>query len=330
MTGLHVIECGPGTTVQDRGRLGFRRFGVPTAGFMDRTSAALANALVGNDPDRACVEFQVSGGRFAVMGGPFAVALAGPGCALGIGNRRVPENSSALAKPGDIISVGPVRSGVYAYLAVGGGFELPSAMGSLSVHLRSGIGGAALTCGDLLPVGSQHRGELLMAPPRATDTGPIRVVAGPQEERFAPGTLDLLCGEPFTVAADSDRMAYRLAGPLLEHAGGADIVSDGVLAGSIQVPGDGRPAILLRDCQTTGGYPKIATAISADLDRLAQTAPGGTLRFASVGLDEAVAAAREAHLRLCGLPATLKPAIHEPSTDTLLSVNLIDGATDGG
>ena len=141
MTGLRVIDCGIGTTVQDRGRFGLRRYGVSTSGTMDIESAGLANALTGNPPEMACVEFQMAGGRFAVEGGHAIVALSGPGCMLRIGGNTVPDGCSARSGPGDVIEVGPVRGGVFAYLAVGGGFDLPEMMGSLSVHRRSGIGG---------------------------------------------------------------------------------------------------------------------------------------------------------------------------------------------
>ena len=329
MTGLRVIDCGSGTTVQDRGRIGLRRYGVSTSGTMDIESAALANALTGNLPEMACIEFQMAGGRFALEGGQAVLALSGPGCTLRIGGYSVPDGCSAKGEPGDVIEVGPVRGGVFAYLAVGGGFDLPGMMGSLSVHRRSGIGGRALAPGDLLPFKAPERGNLYRSAPAAAPAGPVRLVPGPQHDHFAAEALELLSGSPFFVRPDSDRMAYRLDGPPLLHKGEANIVSDGVLAGSIQVPGDGIPTILLRDCQTTGGYPKIATVISADLGRLAQVAPGGVVHFSSVTPEEAVEAAREAADQLRARTAAIHRVRTQPTTESLLGTNLVGGVTDG-
>ena len=329
MIGLRIIDCGPGTTLQDHGRIGYRRYGVSTAGVMDHGAAALANALVGNPSAVACVEFQLSYGRLNVEGGPVVVAVRGPGCEFSVGGRTVPDGQSALANPDDIIEIGPVRGGVFAYLALGGGIDLPPEMGSLSVHRRSGIGGRALAAGDMLPAVAPEQGQLLAVQPAAARTGPIRVVPGPQNDQFSTEALDLLCSSAFIVRPDSDRMACRLTGPLLHQSGGANIVSDGVLPGSIQVPGDGVPIVLLRDCQTTGGYPKIATVISADLDQLAQIAPGGTVHFDSVTLDQAVAAARAADTDLRQRLAAIRPTAKTPTTEALFGANLIDGATDG-
>ena len=329
MTALRVMDCGPGTTVQDRGRYGLRRFGVSTSGVMDIESAALANALTGNPPDTACVEFQMAGGRLAVENGQAIVALSGPGCVVRIGGIPVPDGCSAKCESGDVIEVGTVRGGVYAYLSIGGGFDLPEKMGSLSVHRRSGIGGRELASGDLLPAKMPERGTLSTIAPAAALTGPIRYVPGPQDDQFAAEALELLSGSQFVVRPDSDRMAYRFDGPRLLHKGNVNIVSDGVLAGSIQVPGDGIPTILLRDCQPTGGYPKIATVISADLGRLAQIAPGKIVRFSPVTPEEAVVAAHDAAKRLRGRIETIRHVSAEPTTESLLGTNLVGGVTDG-
>lgn len=296
---------------------------------MDRSSAAIANALVGNMQESACVEFQMTGGRMAVEGGTLTIALAGAKSSLSIGGRQVPVGQSALAKSGEIIRIGPARKGVFAYLAVAGGFDLEPEMGSLSFHRRSKMGGEALKSGDRLPVKETNNSELLIVESPTPRSGPIRIVAGPQVDSFKPGELNRFCSGRYIVRPDSDRMAFRLSGPNIEHSGDANIISDGVLPGSIQVPGEGIPIVLMRDCQTTGGYPKIATVISADLDRLAQTAPNEAVRFSPVSLDEAIAAAREANEWLQRLLATIRPLAAEPSTEFLLRANLIDGATDG-
>ena len=329
MIGLQVLECGPAATMQDRGRFGYRRFGVPTAGAMDGVAASLANALVGNSPDLACIEFQMIGGKLQLEEGPLTLSLTGVAADLRINDRQIPELQSATAGSGDVVTVGPIRSGVYAYLAVGGGFDLKETLGSSSVNWRTGIGGRPLAPGDFLPVHEPTRGVFAGAAPIPKTAGPIRVMPGPQEDSFVPEALQALCGEPFTVRPDSDRMAFRLSGPRLQHAGDANIVSDAVLPGSIQVPASGIATVLMRDCQTTGGYPKIATIISADLDRMARSAPGSEVRFAVATLDEAAAAARKVSQEVEAMLASVQPIPDSQAEDVLYAVNLIDGVTAG-
>lgn len=328
MNGLRIKDCGPGTTVQDLGRYGYRRFGVSTAGVMDRTAAALANVLVGNAPGTACIEFHMMGGQFVVEGCPVVVAVMGPGSSLWIDGKLVAEGHATQAGLGEVVEVGPVRGGAFAYLALAGGIDLAPEMESLSVHRRSGIGGGSLAKGDLVPT-IPAPVRLLSILVSKRKTAPIRVVPGPQDDHFAADALSTLCGQAYTIRTDSDRMGCRLSGPVLSHVGKVDIVSDGVLPGSIQVPADGQPIILLRDCPTTGGYPKIATVISADLGSLAQIAPGQSVRFAPVSLEQAILATRAAEADLTRLLATVGPAIKVPTTDALLRTNLIDGAIDG-
>ncbi|MFL3655142.1 MAG: biotin-dependent carboxyltransferase family protein [Halioglobus sp.] len=328
MIGLRIIECGLGTSLQDIGRFGYRRFGVSTSGTMDRRSAALANALVGNVAGSAVIEFHMLGGKLLVEEGPVVIATVGPQCVLRIAGKQINKGCSARAEPGEIVEVESVRQGVFAYVAVGGGFNLNPELGSRSVHRRSGIGGPMLVSGAYLTVSAAPRQLMTISLPKP-DTRPIRVVPGPQNDRFVNGAIKALCSSSYVIRSNSDRMAYCLSGPALHHLGDANIISDGVLPGSIQVPGDGQPIVLLRDCQTTGGYPKIATVISADLDRFAQISPGGLVHFLSVTLDQAIVAARAAAAEQTKILATISPAIRLPTTDTLLRLNLIDGVTDG-
>jgi biotin-dependent carboxylase-like uncharacterized protein len=326
MSALTVEACGPGTTVQDAGRTGFRRFGVSTAGAMDRLALALANVLVGNHPGTAAVEFTLVGGRFRTV--DTTVAVAAVGAFLTVDGRPIPAGSGALAGPGASIAVGPARGGVYAYLAVGGGIDSPPAMGSRSVHRRSAIGGGPLGPGDMLPLGPDGADVPRRLPLPEPTTGPIRLMFGPQDDHFTDAALAALTATDWTVMPRSDRMGCRLDGAVLPHARGFNIVSDGVVPGSVQVPGDGRPIVLMRDCQTTGGYPKIATVIGPDLDRLAQVPPGGTVRFAAVARTEAVAAAAALRQRIDGLAALARPAGADPSSEDLLALNLIGGVVD--
>lgn len=329
MTALLLVSGGPGISVQDRGRFGLRRYGVSTAGAMDFQALAAANALVGNPADTAAIEIALTRAAFRVSGGPVLVAAFGAGAALWLGSSPVAPATSALAGDGKILTIGPATEGLYSYLAIAGGVQGPEDLGSRSYHRRSGIGGPPLTLGAALtclpaPAGAQPcclSGLPILQP------GPIRVLPGPQIGSFSQDTADGLIAATYRLSARSDRMALRLEGPPVVAREGHDIVSDGVVPGSIQIPGDGQPLILMRDCQTTGGYPKIATVITADLDRLAQIRPGQEIRFRQVTLDEARTAATEtaaavATLRSCVIPAA------DP-LKALFSANLIGGVTTG-
>lgn len=335
MTELVVERAGPATSLQDAGRFGWQRYGVGPAGAMDRVSLAIANAVVGNAPGTAAIEFALAGGSLRVAGGSARVALAGAESNLRIAGRPITPFSSATARDGETIEIATARSGVFFYLAVAGGFTIAPTLGSLSLHHRTcigGLGGATLRAGDRLPLalseptGSDHA---LPGPP-APPAGPIRVVPGPQDDHFTEAGLLTFLGSEFTVSDQADRMGMRLDGPRIEHGPkGYNIVSDGIPTGGIQVPGNGLPLILLADRQTTGGYPKIATVISADLPRLAQSRPGTRLQFAAIERAEAVRLAREADEALRALLGRMRPAgLAGLDSSELLSLNLIDGVVD--
>ena len=328
MTALVVEACGPATSVQDAGRFGFRRFGVATAGAMDRLALAVANVLAGNPPLAAAVECGLSGARFRVEGGAAVLAAAGPGVVLSVDGAAVPPGRGVRAAAGATVTLSPPRGGVWGYLALGGGLAAAPVMGSRSMHRRSGVGGAALRPGDRLELAGQGGRPMALPSPPEHVAGPFRVIPGPQDDAFAPAAMAALLGQPFTVSPRSDRMALRLDGPRLLHRAGWNIVSDGVVPGAIQVPGDGQPLVLMRDCQTTGGYPKIACVITADLDRLAQLPPGAGLRFAAVAPEAALAAARAAAAGLAALAAAARPAEALPAPPDLLALNLVDGVVD--
>ncbi len=330
MIALEILSAAQGLSVQDAGRPGYRRFGVPVSGALDQRALAIANALVGNPPNAAAVEIVLAGAAFRAIGGPALVAACGPGVVLEAEGDAV-GGRSLLVPEGVRITVSAPQGGVCAYLAVAGGIRSAPDLGSRSFHMRSGIGGPSIGAGTLLPCailppGAQERTLDLEWRPAP---GPIRFVPGPQEERFTPEALAAFCNEPFTVSPRSDRMGYRLQGPRLTHADGHDIVSEGVLPGSIQVPGDGQAIVLMRDCQTTGGYPKIGNVISADLGRLAQCSPGTAVRFTPVSRDEAIAAAHVEAAELARLISAIGPVSRAKASAWLLSQNLIGGAVTG-
>ena len=329
MTGLEVLRCGPGMSVQDGGRRGFRRFGVSVAGAVDLRALAFANALAGNPPDTAAIEVALIGAAFRIGEGEILLATS-PGLALAIDGEAVRPGSAVRAGSGASVTVGPLRGRVYGYLAVAGGIRTAPEMGSRAVHARSGVGGRPLRPGEHVPCAPAPANLPLwrLPEPAAGGEEPIRVVPGPQEDRFTAEALETFLGSVYRVEPRSDRMGVRLAGPRLTHLRGYNIVSDGVLPGSVQVPGDGQPIVLLADCQTTGGYPKIATVISADLGRLAQIPPGGSLRFAAVSLDGAVAAARHMAAEIAALAGARQRSGEIASVERLLSQNLIGGVVD--
>jgi 5-oxoprolinase (ATP-hydrolysing) subunit C len=333
MTELVVKTCGPMTSLQDRGRLGYQRFGVSPSGAMDMRSLAMANALVGNPPATAAIEFVNLGGSFTCEGGDLRLALAGADCALSIDGAPVPARTSAILKEGQTAQIGHTRTGTFAYLAVAGGFAIKPQLGSLSFHPRSrlgGLNGAPLHAGDRLPCIAAAQAGIPMHLHIANDAEdrPIRVMLGPQDDYFTPKGISTFLESEFTVTPQADRMGFQLSGPVIEHAKGFNIVSDGIATGHIQIPGNGQPIVLMRDRQTAGGYPKIATVISADLDRFAQLRPGSTVRFTAVPRDEALAAARDLKEWIAALPDALAPVNFSLTTEHLLSTNLIGGAVD--
>lgn len=333
MTSLVVKSCGPMTSLQDWGRIGYQGFGVSPSGAMDRRCLAMANALVGNAPETAAIEFVNLGGSFTCEGGELRLALVGAGCTASVNDKPVEPNTTIVLNEGDTLQVGHARSHTFAYLAVAGGFQIEPQLGSLSFHQRSRLGGlkgAALKAGDRLPCRSEAQNGAPMHLPLdpLEESGPIRVMMGPQDDYFTGDAIQTFLSAEFTISPQADRMGFQLNGPQLEHAKGFNIVSDGIVDGHIQVPGSGLPIVLMRDRQTAGGYPKIATIISADLARFAQMRPGTPVRFRAVSRDEAVAAARAMKEWMNALPSALLPLRFDLTTEHLLSTNLIGGMVD--
>jgi antagonist of KipI len=297
---LVVVDPGPLTTVQDLGRPGHQRLGIPPSGPLDRPAFVLANRLVGNPDGAAGLELTLKGPRLEVRRA-CRVAVTGADMGLTVNGQAAPAWTAVELAPGDVVAFRMVTAGCRAYLAVAGGLDLPPALGSRATYLRGrlgGFGGRPLQKGDALPIGEPApgggAGRTVPAErrPAYPDAIECRVVLGPQDDRFTPEGLAALLGEPYEVTPQADRMGYRLKGPPITHVRGHDIISDGIPLGGIQVPGDGQPIVLLVDRQTTGGYTKIATVISPDIARVGQTRPGHRVRFRRVSLAEAHAALR--------------------------------------
>ncbi|TFH50186.1 MAG: biotin-dependent carboxyltransferase [Bacteroidia bacterium] len=290
-----IISPGMLTTVQDEGRYGFQRYGMPVAGAMDSFSLRLANRLVGNKPGAACLEATFSGPEMHFTGDG-AIALTGADMSPAINGIPVSLNRTIMVKHGDRLGFTGLKNGFRTYIAFAGGIEVPVVMGSRSTYLRAGIGGMegrALKAGDVIPLGEvkgkpglRHLPDGVI-PPCISDQV-IRIISGPEAYRFEIEGIRSFLTSEYRITVQSDRMGYRLSGMAIKHKeAGADIVSAGISPGTVQVPGNGQPIILMADRQTSGGYTRIANVITADLHLLAQMKPGDTIHFRETTIEKA-------------------------------------------
>jgi biotin-dependent carboxylase-like uncharacterized protein len=297
---LRIIRAGPLATVQDMGRYGYRDCGVPVSGAMDKFALKAGNLIAGNPSDAAAIEVTLGGFKaellcdrgFTVTGADLDARLNG---------RPISNWRLHWAKMGDVLTLDRARLGCRAYICVAGGVDVPLVMGSRSTYLRGHFGGyegRLLMQEDVIRCGTeagQPMGELSAdLVPRYSHEPLLRVVPGPQDDYFTEAGLEAFFSGTYELTERWDRMGAALSGPAITHGRGANIISDGIMAGSIQIPGNGQPMALFADCQTAGGYPKIATVTSFDLPLLAQLTPGCKVRFQAVSLLEA----REIHLKM--------------------------------
>ncbi|MCZ7563737.1 MAG: biotin-dependent carboxyltransferase family protein [Burkholderiales bacterium] len=319
---IEVIKPGLLTTVQDLGRFGYQRFGVVAGGVMDERAHRLANIMVGNEADAATLEVTLQGPtlRFGVTA---LIAVCGAEFAARLDRTALPYGRPVLVRAGAVLEFRGLGRGCRAYLAVRGGIGVPAVMASRSTYVRAALGGLegrALQKGDKLPITPHAPGwfPALDAALRKSDapcasvrwsagdsaagaaTRPVRVIAGPQWELFSQETRALFVGTSFRISVNSDRMGYRLSGATIKPRRAVEMISEAVAFGTVQVPPDGNPIILMADRQTSGGYPKIAQVAAVDLPRLAQTRPLEPVRFTLATLGEAQRAylAREAEFAL--------------------------------
>ena len=336
---LAIVAPGMMTTVQDLGRTGYQRFGLPVSGALDPVALRTANVILGNAPDEAALEVAAQGPTIEVAAPSVRVVLAAGETVLEIlepSARRVPAQQSVRLERGQRFRVGPLTGTAIGYLAVEGGFDLKPLLGSRSTYVRAAIGGyqgRALRAGDNLALNRAEAPERedVVLPARLPALPPrVRVVLGPQDDHFTAAGLKAFLGGEYQITHESDRMGMRLSGPAIEHRHGFDIVSDGTAPGSIQVPGTKLPIVLLADRQTSGGYPKIATVISADLPALGRLGPGAKIGFAAVTLAEAAAARRALEDWIAAVPKRLVPAAADAAVDdaALRSANLVSGVVN--
>jgi allophanate hydrolase len=334
-TQLEVLSPGAYASVQDVGRRGYRSVGVPWAGVLDARLMRIANALVGNPEGTPVIECFDGGQQFAAHGGAVRIAVAGDAVVevVSAGEHRALTSWCSLTlADGDVLRLRRLERGRVAVIAIQG-LALPLVLGSASTYARAALGGVdgrALTAGARLSAASAtERMEQMLPAAPAAETSAVRVIAGPQDDHFSPKALAAFVETEYRVTSDADRMGVRLEGPALKHMGAPEIVSDATVPGSIQVPGNGQPIVLLADAQTAGGYPKIATVISADLARVAAARPGQALRFqwvdAEVGEQLARAAETETRAMLASLQPLMIGGIDEAA---LYAGNLVTGFID--
>ncbi|MDI6868170.1 MAG: biotin-dependent carboxyltransferase family protein [Coprothermobacterota bacterium] len=289
---LKVIHPGAMTLVQDLGRPGYLKYGLPPSGCADEISFRAGNALVGNQAGCAGLEMTVQGGKFQLLADTL-LAITGADMKPRINGHPCPMWQSFLTRAGDILEFSFARSGCRSYLSVSGGIEVSFIMGSRATYLTASIGGLEgrpLQPGDILCRESGGEEEGKCFPPRFIpefkETQELRVVLGPQDDHFTESGLKTFLSEEYTVTPQSNRMGYRLQGPPIETVK-KGFISDAIALGAVQVSGEGQPIVLLWDRQTTGGYPKIGVVVKPDIWKLAQAKPGDKLRFRKVELEEA-------------------------------------------
>lgn len=290
---IEIISAGMLSTVQDLGRFKVMKNGFTQSGVMDAYSTKIANKLCKNDINAPVIEMTMLGitakfrGEhiFAISGGIFDVSL---------NNKPVRTNKAYIAKDGDVLSIKGAKQGLRCYLAVAGGFDVPLFMGSASTNLKINVGGfngRKLKAGDILKIGKADKIKNIEKRelPENTYNNPVRVrvVLGPQDDMFSENDLMLFSKQQYTVTSDLDRMGIRLWGIALRGKEKLEIISDAITFGSIQITNSGMPIILMADHQTTGGYAKIATVISADLPKLAQVKPNDKISFEIIDIDTA-------------------------------------------
>ena len=297
MRQIKIINPGLMTTVQDLGRYGYQQYGVSVSGAMDYVAAKLANILAGNDENEGLLEITLMGPVIEFLSDA-VIAITGGEIGASINDEPICMNKSTAVRAGDRLSFKGVKKGCRCYAAFAGGIDVPVVMGSKSTFLKAGIGGykgRALKTGDILNIGSSV--ATVSFPERSAENFydydiegckvKLRVVLGPQEDTFTNEGIDTLFSNEYSVTSSSDRMGYTLEGTAIRHRAGADIISDGIAMGAIQVPSKGNPIIMMADRQTTGGYTKIGNVATVDLPKIAQTKPGDKITFEKISLSEA-------------------------------------------
>ncbi|WP_299881164.1 biotin-dependent carboxyltransferase family protein [uncultured Sulfitobacter sp.] len=325
---LDILQGGPSLSIQDMGRRGYRAVGLTEAGAMDPEALHEGAALLHQSPDFAAIEMAGSGGSFRATA-DIRIALTGATMAASLDGEALTWNASHAMPAGATLTIGGARRGSYGYLHIGGGIATDPVMGSRSSHLRAGVG-QTLETEDTLPIGPDVHTEVSngLTPSDRFDGGKVRIVASMQTEAFDQDTRDRFTATTFRRDPRGNRMGVRMdsEGAGFSTGSGLSIVSEIVVAGDIQITGDGAPFVLMCECQTTGGYPRIGTVIPCDLPRIAQAQPGTAIRFEFITMAQAIALGQRHAADMAGLRSRVAPLIRDPATiRDLLSYTLISG-----
>lgn len=329
---LHVLRCGPGITVQDTGRSGRLDNGLSAGGAADPFALHEGAALLGQPVEAAALELAGTGGEFKASV-DMRIALTGAPATADINGEPITCNASHWLRHGQTLTLGHALHGNYSYLHAGGGIDTPLFLGSRSTHLAARIG-EPVKAGAVLPVAEDPavRTGLTLDPAERLGGGVLRIVPSVQTGQFDSGTLARLEETEFTRDPRGNRMGARMAfaGPPFSAKRQLHTLSESVVPGDIQIVGDGAPVVLLGECQTTGGYPRIGTVIPPDIPIIAQARPGDPVRFRFVGHDEAIAAFRNFQSQIVAMPKNVRPLVRDPhDIPDLLSYQLIDGVIAG-
>jgi len=346
---LEILSPGFQAGVQDKGRPGLQEFGIPLCGSVSPHWVELGNALVGNKAEEAGIEFRIQGPSLKAVDGPVKLVVCGPARAeitarsdSGVHKHTVPGWRTFTLNPDEEVKIGKLEESATGFLAIGGGLDIAAMMGSKATYMRSAFGGfegRLLQAGDVIELGesaeklADEADKLLPSPPSEA-RAQVRVVLGPQADYFEDSAIEAFLDSDYRITTESDRMGARLDGPALSHKQdkGSQIVSDGVAPGTIQVPGNGQPIVLLNDGQTVGGYPKIATVISPDLHLIANALPGSPIHFVGISAHDACLIARQEHAEIQRLKKSIVAASANGfiNLKALYESNLIGGVVDMG
>ncbi|MCB2307691.1 biotin-dependent carboxyltransferase family protein [Clostridium estertheticum] len=296
MTIMKILKPGMYTTIQDIGRYNFQKSGMSVSGAMDQFSLRVANILVGNKDSEACLEATLFGLKIKFAGDAL-IAVTGANLMPRINNKAIDMWSGIKVLDGDELSFETAQSGCRSYIAIEHGIDVPEVMGSKSTYVKGKVGGfqgRMLKAGDEIKIGASAENEFTSIKKLPNELIPlyskdniVRVVMGPQDDYFTVDGINTFFDCEYKVTSEADRMGYRLSGPKISHITSADIISDGITMGSVQIPGDGAPIIMMADRQTTGGYTKIATIITPDINIVGQLKPGDSIRFKLISIEEA-------------------------------------------
>jgi biotin-dependent carboxylase-like uncharacterized protein len=331
------------TTIQDLGRTGFQNLGIGISGALDPVALRVANLLVGNEPGAGGLEVLYLGPTIEIEADSVRMSFAGASGAIEIlpdasasSGTRIETMRSVLVKRGEVVRIGSLTGGAALYVGIEGGFDIEPILGSVSTNIRGGTGGwqaRAVMAGERLPLcrmRASDRDELHVEGIEFRAPRRIRAIPGPQDDYFDEAEIAKFFGSDYTVQSGSDRVGMRLQGEAIQHAKGFNIASDATAPGSIQVPGNGQPIVLMADRQTIGGYPKIATVISADLPELGRLSIGSEITFEAVTVETAQALRRDMLTYLDSLRDHIVP-VGRTNADVaprLLDHNLISGVVD--